>query len=61
MGMTLYQMADFFRDLGIKHAINFDGGSSSTLWALGKVVNSPSHGYERRIFNVALIRAVKEE
>ena len=61
MGMTLYQMADFFRDLGIKHAINFDGGSSSTLWALGKVVNSPSHGYERRIFNVALIRAVKED
>lgn len=61
MGMTLYQMADFFRDLGIKHAINFDGGSSSTLWALGKVVNSPSHGYERRIFNVALIRALKED
>ena len=61
MGMTLYQMADFFRDLGIKHAINFDGGSSSTLWALGKVVNSPSHGYERRIFNVALIRAVRED
>ena len=61
MGMTLYQMAAFFRELGIEHAINFDGGSSSTLWALGKVVNSPSHGYERRIFNVALIRAAKED
>ena len=57
MGMTLYDMGKFFSELGIKHAINFDGGSSSTLWALGKVVNSPAHGYERRIFNVAMIRA----
>ena len=57
MGMTLYDMGRFFSELGIKHAINFDGGSSSTLWALGKVVNSPAHGYERRIFNIAMIRA----
>ena len=59
MGMTLYDMGRFFSELGIKHAINFDGGSSSTLWALGKVVNSPAHGYERRIFNIAMIRAEK--
>ena len=59
MGMTLYDMGKFFSELGIKHAINFDGGSSSTLWALGKVVNSPAHRYERRIFNVAMIRAKK--
>ena len=59
MGMTLYDMGKFFSELGIKHAINFDGGSSSTLWALGEVVNSPAHGYERRIFNVAMIRAKK--
>ena len=56
MGMSLYQMGTFFSELGIKHAINFDGGSSSTLWALGRVENSPAHGYERRIFNVAMIR-----
>ncbi len=59
MGMTLYHMGTFFSELGIKHAINFDGGSSSTLWALGRVANSPAHGYERRIFNVAMIRAKK--
>lgn len=59
MGMTLYDMGKFFSELGIKHAINFDGGSSSTLWALGDVVNRPAHGYERRIFNVAMIRAKK--
>ena len=57
IGMTLYHMGTFFSELGIKHAINFDGGSSSTLWALGRVANSPAHGYERRIFNVAMIRA----
>ncbi len=56
MGMTLYEMADFFSDIGIKHAINFDGGSSSALWALGDIVNRPAHDYERPIFNVALIR-----
>lgn len=60
MGMTLYEMGTFFSELGIKHAINFDGGSSSTLWALGRVANSPAHGYERRIFNVAMIRARNE-
>ena len=57
MGMTLHEMGTFFSELGIKNAINFDGGSSSTLWALGRVANSPAHGYERRIFNIAMIRA----
>ena len=61
MGMTLYHMGIFFSELGIKHAINFDGGSSSTLWALGRVTNSPAHGYERRIFNVAMIRDAKKQ
>ena len=56
-GMTLYEMAGFFKDIGIKNAINFDGGSSSALWGLGDIVNRPSRNYERPIFNIALIRA----
>ncbi len=56
MGMTLYDMATFLKDIGVKHAINFDGGSSSALWALGDIANKPAHDYERPIFNVALIR-----
>lgn len=56
MGMTLHDMATFLKDIGVKHAINFDGGSSSALWALGDIVNKPAHDYERPIFNVALIR-----
>ena len=55
LGMTFYEMAGFLRDLGAKHAINFDGGSSSTLWGFGGVVNRPSNGYERGVFNVAMI------
>ena len=55
LGMTLYEMAGFLRDLGAEHAINFDGGSSSALWGLGGIVNSPAHGYERPVFNVAMI------
>ena len=60
MGMTLYEMADFFNDIGVKNAINFDGGSSSALWTLGEIVNEPAHGYERPIFNVAVIRKKDE-
>ena len=55
IGMTLYEMADFLRALGAKHAINFDGGGSSALWGLGGIVNRPSRGYERSVFNVAMI------
>ena len=59
-GMTLYEMAGFLRDLGAKHAINFDGGSSSALWGLGDIVNRPSRGYERLVFNVAMITTQKK-
>lgn len=55
MGMTFYEMAVFFRALGLKQAINLDGGSSATLWGLGEVINRPSRGDERRVFNTAAI------
>ena len=60
IGMTLYEMAGFLRDLGAKHAINFDGGGSSALWGLGDIVNRPSRGYERSVFNVAMIMTQKK-
>ena len=59
LGMTFYEMAAFLRDLGATHAMNFDGGSSSTLWGLGGVVNRPARGYERRVFNTAMITTKK--
>ena len=60
IGMTLYEMAGFLRDLGAKHAINFDGGGSSALWGLGGIVNRPSRGYERSVFNIAMITTQKK-
>ena len=60
IGMTLYEMAGFLRDLGAKHAINFDGGGSSALWGLGDIVNRPSRGYERSVFNIAMIMTQKK-
>ena len=43
-GMTLYQLARALTDLGAVHALNLDGGGSSTLFIerLGGVVNAPS-------------------
>ena len=55
MGMGFYDLAETLRDLGATEAINFDGGSSATLWGFGKVLNQPSNGYERRVFNTAYI------
>ncbi len=61
LGMTFYEMAGFLRDLGAKHAINFDGGSSSALWGLDGIVNRPSRGYERPVFNVAMITTTQKK
>ncbi|SFF07793.1 phosphodiester glycosidase family protein [Thermoflexibacter ruber] len=41
-GVTFEELADIFLGLGVKEAINLDGGGSSTFWVNGKVINSPS-------------------
>ena len=40
-GLSLYQLAEFLRELGAQTAYNLDGGGSSTMWFNGKVVNEP--------------------
>ncbi|RAL24475.1 phosphodiester glycosidase family protein [Thermoflavimicrobium daqui] len=56
-GMTLMQLAEFMKEQGAYHAVNLDGGGSSTMVSrpLGegglKVVNSPSDGQERPVPN----------
>jgi Phosphodiester glycosidase len=37
-GMTLDELADFMKLLGVKAALNLDGGTSSSLYAQGKTV-----------------------
>ena len=38
-GLTIIQLAELMKQLGCMHAMNLDGGGSSTLWINGKVVN----------------------
>lgn len=55
-GMTLKQLADFMILIGVHHAVNLDGGGSTTMVVRDSVVNSPSDGGgERTVANALLI------
>lgn len=41
-GLTLLQLAEFLQSLGCRNAYNLDGGGSSTMWFLGRIVNKPT-------------------
>jgi hypothetical protein len=60
VGMTYPELAALMRRLGCTHAINLDGGGSSTLWLDGHIMNSPSDGHERRVAN-GLVVVSKEQ
>ncbi len=55
IGMTLPEITDYFHRLGCTHALNLDGGGSTTLWIKGKVVNSPSDHHERPVINALVL------
>ena len=56
VGMTLAEAADFLRDIGVAHALNLDGGGSTTLVIDGRIVNTPSDpGGERTVGNAVLV------
>lgn len=55
IGATLTEFAQMFADLGAYDAMNFDGGASAELLVQGKIINSPSAGYERKIGNALLL------
>lgn len=55
-GMNLAELAQTIADLGnVRHAFNFDGGGSSTLWAGGSVRNLPSGGTLRAVANAVVV------
>jgi hypothetical protein len=54
-GMTLFELAEFLRNVGCTDALNLDGGGSTTLWVRGAIVNRPSDGRERPIANALLL------
>lgn len=41
-GLSLYQLATFMQNIGVKTAYNLDGGGSSTLYFNGEVINYPT-------------------
>lgn len=41
-GLTLYELASFLKSLGAVTAYNLDGGGSSTMVFMGKVINHPT-------------------
>ena len=43
-GLSLYELATFMQDLGVKEAYNLDGGGSSTMYFNGEVINNPTSG-----------------
>ncbi|MBE6041353.1 MAG: phosphodiester glycosidase family protein [Clostridiales bacterium] len=43
-GLSLLQLAEFMKSLGVKTAYNLDGGGSSTMYFNGSVVNNPTTG-----------------
>lgn len=55
VGMKLSELASYLRNLGARHAINLDGGGSSSMIVKNRIVNSPSDGCERRISNGLLV------
>jgi len=55
-GATLTQMAQIFKDLGCKEAINLDGGGSSCMLVNGKKTIRPSDLVERPVPAVFIIK-----
>jgi len=41
-GLSLYEMAQFLKTLGVQTAYNLDGGGSSTMVFNGEVINNPT-------------------
>ena len=54
-GLTIPELADVMKRIGSHHALNLDGGGSSTLYYDGKVLNIPSDGTERKLSNAILV------
>jgi hypothetical protein len=56
-GMTLAEFATLFRTLGVRDALNLDGGGSSTMVVAGRVVSRPSDlGGPRSVVNALVVR-----
>ncbi|AIQ51752.1 exopolysaccharide biosynthesis protein [Paenibacillus sp. FSL R7-0331] len=56
-GMTLAELADVMQGLGAAEAYNLDGGGSSTMYFMGRVVNNPQgKNQERGVSDILYIK-----
>ena len=58
-GLTLFQLAQVMGELGCQTAYNLDGGGSSTMWFMGRIVNHPTSGWregERKVSDIVYIK-----
>jgi Phosphodiester glycosidase len=55
VGMSLFELRALVERLGLRNALNLDGGGSTTMWVAGKIVNSPSDAAGPRRVSDALI------
>ena len=60
VGMTYSELAKLAQDLGCTEALNLDGGGSSTLWANGRVLNTPSDQAQRLVANALVLVEVEK-
>ena len=56
VGMTLFELASLMKSLGCKYAMNFDGGSSSTLFVKGNIVNSALNKEGVAVSNALIVK-----
>lgn len=61
IGMTLVELAEELLSLGAVHAINLDGGGSTTMVVKGRVRNSPSDGAERPVGDAVLVFSAPDQ
>jgi exopolysaccharide biosynthesis protein len=54
-GMNLPELASFMLEMGVKEAVNLDGGGSTSFWLDGRYRNQPSDGWPRPVANSILI------
>ncbi len=55
VGMTYQELAELAVELNCAEAMALDGGGSSTLWADGRLLNSPSDGEPRSVANALIL------
>ena len=57
-GLFLSDLACLMKDLGCQTAYNLDGGGSTAMWFMGKIINTPADGHklgERKVSDIVYI------